>query len=122
MAVFGEDGVIGKNIEITDPMKIKPITDYGKSKAKAEEKLLNISSSSFKVVIIRPPMIYGEDSPGNFTKLKSGKTITNNSNIHNYRSALYIKHLEQYVNEIITHKKQVSIILKMNLNLIQQMS
>ena len=55
MAVFGEDGVIGKNIEITDPMKIKLL-----------------------------PII---------------------PNIHNYRSALYIKHLEQYVNEIITHKK-----------------
>ena len=106
MAVFGEDGVIGKNIEITDPMKIKPITDYGKSKAKAEEKLLNISSSSFKVVIIRPPMIYGEDSPGNFTKLKKvAKLLPIIPNIHNYRSALYIKHLEQYVNEIITHKK-----------------
>lgn len=105
MAVFGEDGKIGEMVELTNPTNLKPVTNYGISKAKAEAKIREIADDNFKVAIIRPPMIYGVGSPGNFTKLiKVAKRLPIIPNLSNARSALYIKHLEQFVNEIIKHE------------------
>ncbi|MCD8839818.1 NAD-dependent epimerase/dehydratase family protein [Staphylococcus arlettae] len=105
MAVFGEDGKIGEMIELTNPTNLKPVTNYGISKAKAEAKIREIADDNFKVAIIRPPMIYGVGSPGNFTKLiKVAKRLPIIPNLSNARSVLYIKHLEQFVNEIIKHE------------------
>lgn len=105
MAVFGEDGKIGEMVELTNPTNLKPVTNYGISKAKAEAKIRELADDNFKVAIIRPPMIYGVGSPGNFTKLiKVAKRLPIIPNLSNARSALYIKHLEQFVNEIIKHE------------------
>ncbi|WP_368863208.1 NAD-dependent epimerase/dehydratase family protein [Staphylococcus hominis] len=104
MAVYGEDGELGIDDDITQSSKIKPVTDYGISKAKAEEKLLEMNSPNFKVVILRPPMIYGKDSPGNFSKLKKvAEILPVIPKINNSRSALYIKHLEEYIKQIIAN-------------------
>ncbi|EJY96174.1 NAD-dependent epimerase/dehydratase family protein [Staphylococcus arlettae] len=105
MAVFGENGKIGEMVELTNPANLKPMTNYGISKAKAEAKIRELADDNFKVAIIRPPMIYGAGSPGNFTKLiKVAKRLPIIPNLSNARSALYIKHLEQFVNEIIKHE------------------
>lgn len=105
MAVFGEDGNLGEKVEITDPTNIKPVSNYGISKAKAEIKIRELADDKFKVAVIRPPMIYGEDSPGNFTKLKKvAKLLPIIPNLNNSRSAIYIRHLEQFVSEIIEHE------------------
>ncbi|BGE81404.1 NAD-dependent epimerase/dehydratase family protein [Staphylococcus petrasii] len=102
MAVFGEDGEIGSVKEINDPFDINPVTDYGISKSKAENKLLSLSSDSFKVVIVRPPMIYGANSPGNFSRLKKvAEILPIIPNINNKRSALYINHLVDFIKAII---------------------
>ncbi|EJL6723892.1 NAD-dependent epimerase/dehydratase family protein [Vibrio alginolyticus] len=48
----------------------RPETDYGKSKLEAELGLKALSEElGFELVIIRPPLVYGEGAPGNFGKL-----------------------------------------------------
>lgn len=46
-----------------------PNDAYGKSKLLAEEYLSEINAESFKVAIIRPPLIYGPGVKGNMAKL-----------------------------------------------------
>ena len=105
MAVYGKNSKIGEIIEITDPTNIKPVSYYGISKAKAEAKIRELADDKFKVAVIRPPMIYGKDAPGNFAKLiKVAKLLPIFPNLNNSRSALYIKHLEQFIDGIIKYK------------------
>ena len=47
-----------------------PSNFYGDSKLQAEFKLRPLSSGSFKVAILRCPMIYGKGSKGNFPILE----------------------------------------------------
>ncbi len=63
IAVYG----LCDHISIASPLN--PITHYGKSKAEADRGLLSLEDSRFSVLIVRPPMIYGKDAPGNYDKL-----------------------------------------------------
>ena len=45
---------------------------YGKSKLEAEKGIESLESEHFKVAIIRPPMIYGKGSKGNYRWLCKG--------------------------------------------------
>ena len=77
--------VIDKN---TTP---KPDNFYGKSKLEAEEGLHYLASDDFKIVVLRPPMIYGKGSKGNFPKLVSiARIIPVFPDIENQRSMLHI--------------------------------
>ena len=72
MGVYGMlTGVITKE---TVP---NPKTHYGKSKLQAEEQIQELSDGSFKVVILRPPMIYGKNCTGNYAKLSAFAKDTN---------------------------------------------
>lgn len=43
---------------------------YGYSKLRAEEALRHMETEAFRVVILRPPMIYGDGCKGNYPRLK----------------------------------------------------
>lgn len=106
MAVFGLDGKLGSPEKIDNNTILDPKTEYGISKLKADEYLLSIEDDNFVVSIVRPPMIYGEDSPGNFKKLKKyAEHIPFYLNIDNERSAINIDNLVLYVGELIKHKQ-----------------
>jgi len=48
----------------------QPIEDYARSKLEAETRLRWLSSGTgMELVIIRPPLVYGPDAPGNFGRL-----------------------------------------------------
>lgn len=101
MNVFGEqNGVISRTTKLT------PTTHYGISKLRAEEALTRMNSFTFKVLVLRPPMVYGENCPGNYSKLSFilNRTfifpITNNS-----RSAIYIDNLSYYIYRTISDVK-----------------
>lgn len=103
VAVYGiETGTIYENSECN------PITDYGKSKLKAEQKLLELEDDSFKVSIIRPPIVNGYNAPGN---MKSLINIVNKipllpfGKIENKRSMVYIANLCHLVDEVIIQNK-----------------
>lgn len=96
MSVYGmETGVITKD---TVPM---PKTHYGKSKLDAEKGILEFSDESFRVAILRPPMIYGKGCKGNYQKLARLARITPVfPDIENKRSMIYIDNLSEYVRKL----------------------
>lgn len=91
-----------KNEVITKETKPDPDNFYGDSKLQAEEGILPLSSNTFKVAIIRPPMIYGKGSKGNYPLLSKLSRITPCfPNYDNLRSMIFIKNLTELIRLII---------------------
>ena len=67
--VYGESAPIGKQKIITKETPVSPANCYGDSKVQAEKGLKGLEDDRFKVVILRPPMIYGKGSKGNYPVL-----------------------------------------------------
>ena len=89
MSVYGVDeGVITPR---TEP---DPNTHYGRSKLDAETGLKKLEDESFRVCILRPPMVYGKGCKGNYASLVTliGKTPVF-PGIDNRRSVLSIGNL-----------------------------
>lgn len=105
MSVYGIDkGVITKDTIPT------PKSNYGKSKLEAEKKLNELSNETFKVSILRPPMVYGKDCKGNYQTLsKYAANIPVFPQKNNRRSMIYIDHLSEFIRLIIN--KEISGIL-----------
>jgi nucleoside-diphosphate-sugar epimerase len=97
MSVYGiEEGIIDKNTPLI------PNTNYGKSKLQAEELIKPLNDNSFKVAIIRPPMVYGKGCKGNYTKLS--KLVLKSPifpKIDSQRSMIYIDNLCEFVKILI---------------------
>ena len=91
MAVYGLEGSI-KNIQVIHRNTLtKPKTFYGITKLKAEEEIRKLQSNGFSVLIVRPPMIYGEGAPGNYIKLENlVKRIRIAPKFENQRSVISI--------------------------------
>lgn len=102
MAIYGEEGKIGEEVVITSNTKPKPNSYYGSSKLEAEKLLNKLKKDSFKIVILRPPMVYGPNCLGNYAKLeKLAKNIPFFPLIENKRSMLHIDGFCYQVKEII---------------------
>ena len=92
--VYGESAGIGKERVITKDTPLTPANFYGDSKVKAEEAISPLSDKTFKVVILRPPMIYGKGSKGNYPLLaRMARKLSFFPNVQNERSMLYIGNL-----------------------------
>ena len=78
---------------------------YGDSKLQGESGIRALADESFKVCIMRPPMIYGPGCKGNFPKLMwlAQKTPVFPA-WHNMRSMLYIDNLCEFVKQLILHE------------------
>jgi len=70
MAVFGEIGKVGEDLVIHDNTPVNPKSFYAESKAAAERAMLKLKDEAFKIVILRPPMVYGHGCPGNYSLLE----------------------------------------------------
>lgn len=96
--IYGEETNINKKRVITPETQPNPSNFYGDSKLKAEKKLTPLKSDTFRIAIIRPPMIYGEGSKGNYQQLvKIAKKLPVFPNIENERSMLSIDHLCDFI-------------------------
>ncbi|MBP2075901.1 NAD-dependent epimerase/dehydratase family protein [Oceanobacillus polygoni] len=97
MSVYGIDtGVIDHD---TIP---KPNSNYGKSKFQAEVLIGSLGNDSFKIAILRPPMIYGKGCKGNYPRLaKLAAKTPMFPNIDNKRSMIYIDNLSEFIRNII---------------------
>lgn len=103
--VYGE-GEKGK-LHITAETKPNPKNFYGDSKLQAEKGIMLLADASFRVAVLRPPMIYGPGSKGNYPKLVSlAKKIPIFPNFTNKRSMLYINKLCEYIRNIIDCNEQ----------------
>ena len=101
MIVFHESQSL-KTEMLTADTQPNPNGFYGDSKLQAENGLRELESPMFKVCILRPPMIYGPNSKGNFLRLGWLATKTPIfPNWHNQRSMLYIDNLAEFVKQAI---------------------
>lgn len=100
--VYGDSAPIGKKKVITKDTPLTPANFYGDSKVQAENGIASLSDNSFKVVILRPPMIYGKGSKGNYPQLsKFAQKLPFFPDVKNERSMLYIGNLVEFVRLII---------------------
>ena len=78
---------------------------YGDSKLQAEKGLKELESDSFKICILRPPMIYGAGNKGNLPRLAWLATKTPVFPAwHNKRSMLHVNNLAEFVKQIIVRE------------------
>ena len=104
--VYGDSAPIGKQKVITKDTPVNPANCYGDSKVQAEKGIVSLSDESFRVVILRPPMIYGKDSKGNFPTLeKLAKRLSVFPRVSNERSMLYIGNLVEFVRLMILNNE-----------------
>ena len=104
MSVFhGERLPFHRVITAAEPTTPKGF--YGESKLQAENGLHALESDTFKVCIIRAPMVYGKGAKGNFQRLIRLATQTPLfPEYHNQRSMLYIDNLAEFVLQAIRHQ------------------
>lgn len=104
--VYGESAPIGKEKRIGKDTPVAPANCYGDSKLKAEEGLALLADDDFKVVILRPPMIYGRGSKGNYPLLaKIARTTPVFPKLKNERSMLYVENLCEFVRLMIENNE-----------------
>ncbi len=105
--VYGESAPIGKTKVITKDNPVSPANSYGDSKVQAENGILPLNDDSFKVVILRPPMIYGPGSKGNYPVLsKLAQKLPFFPKVDNQRSMLYIDNLMEFVRLMVENEEQ----------------
>ena len=105
IGVNGVQTAPGKSFSEAD--KPAPHSAYAQSKWEAEEGLLNIAyETGLKVVIVRPPLVYGFGAPGNFASLihavQRGWPLPLGA-VHNQRSFIALDNLVDFIVTCITH-------------------
>lgn len=101
--VYGEETSIAYN----ENSICTPEDEYGKSKLKAEKELLKLEDNSFKVSIIRTPVVYGygvKANIKNLIKLVQKVPILPFGKINNRRSMVYIGNLCHMIDMLIENK------------------
>ncbi len=103
--VYGEES----DTPYTETTSCLPKDPYGESKLEAENALLSLKDKTFKVSIIRTPVVYGEGVKANILKL-IGLTDKYSylpfGGITNRRSMVYLENLTHLISEIIVQKKE----------------
>jgi len=85
--------------------KPNPKTPYAKSKHEAEKILRELANDSFKVAILRPPIVYGKNCRGNYPRLaEMALKLPIFPKVNNERSMLYIDNLSEFV-RLVTDKE-----------------
>ena len=105
--VYGDSAPIGKMKMITKDTPVNPANCYGDSKVKAENGLRKLEDENFKVVILRPPMIYGKGSKGNYPLMsKLAQKLPVFPNVKNCRSMLYVDNLMEFVRLMVENEER----------------
>lgn len=105
--VYGDSSHINKKRVINKDTLPTPSNFYGKSKLQAEEGILPLQDENFNVAVIRPPMIFGKNSKGNYPKLaKMAKKLPIFPNVSNERSMLHIDNLCEFIRLMIVNEER----------------
>lgn len=100
--VYGDSSSYGKRKRISKDTKPKPANFYGDSKWQADQGVRKLSSDTFTITVLRPPMIYGKGSRGNYPTLsKLAKKLPVFPDVQNERSMLYIENLCEFLCQIM---------------------
>lgn len=110
LSTIGVNGEYSSDVfRVTD--KVQPTGAYAKSKHEAEIELLSrwgAAESPMRVVILRPPLIYGKDAPGNFAKLTGllrKQLLLPLGSIKNRRSFINVENLSSFICFCLFQKK-----------------
>ena len=106
--VYGDSAPYGKKKRITRSTIPHPSNFYGDSKWRADKGVRALAvdgvsgGQKFIVTVLRPPMIYGKDSKGNYPTLaKMAKVLPVFPDVENERSMLYIENLCEFLAQIM---------------------
>lgn len=106
LIVYGS-GTIGKDRIINKDTELTPDDFYGDSKKQAEIKIRPLESEDFKIVFVRPPMIYGPGCKGNYPMLSKFAKITPIfPTLKNQRSMLYLGNLVEFIKLMIDNDER----------------
>lgn len=104
--IYGESGGFREVKMITKDTEPNPANFYGDSKWQADQKIRELEDDTFKVVMVRPPMIYGKGSKGNYPVLaKMAKKLPVFPIVHNQRSMLHIDNLCEFIRLMIDNEE-----------------
>lgn len=105
--VYGDSSSINKKRIIGRTTVPEPSNFYGRSKLEAEDGINLLQDDTFNVIVVRPPMIFGKGSKGNYPKLaKIAQVLPIFPNIKNERSMLHIDNLCEFLRLIILHEEK----------------
>ncbi|BFN01732.1 NAD-dependent epimerase/dehydratase family protein [Moraxella sp. K23] len=112
MSSIGVNGNSTHGKAFTEQDTPNPINDYTISKYQAEVALEELfKDTKTDLVIIRPPLIYAHDAPGNFSKLlmliKLGQFLPFGCT-HNQRSFISIENLVSFITACIYHDTKIN--------------
>ncbi|GKU31638.1 NAD-dependent epimerase/dehydratase family protein [Clostridium folliculivorans] len=104
--VYGDSSHINKKRVIDRNTVPKPSNFYGNSKLQAEEGIMPLMDEKFKVVVLRPPMIYGKGSKGNYPLLsKMAQKLPLFPDVDNERSMLHVDNLCEFIRLMINNEE-----------------
>ena len=102
MIIYGESAPFGKEKMVTADTKPEPANFYGDSKWQADKGVRALADEDFNVLVLRPPMIYGKGSKGNYPTLaKMAKKLPIFPDVDNQRSMLYIENLCEFLCQVM---------------------
>jgi UDP-glucose 4-epimerase len=105
MIVYGASKTI--NGMITKDTLPEPANFYGDSKLQGELGIQPLSDEKYKVAIVRPPMIYGKGSKGNYPLLsKLAQKTPVFPDFKNQRSMLHIDNLNEFLRLLIDNQDE----------------
>lgn len=106
MIVYGDSAPYGKSKVVDEHTVPMAANFYGDSKLQADVAVRSLATDNFKVIVLRPPMIYGKGSKGNYPTLsKLAKKLPVFPNLDNERSMLHIDNLCEFLCQIMLVKK-----------------
>lgn len=102
MIVYGDSAPYGKEKIINEYTVPSPANFYGDSKLQADVAIRSLADDKFKVIVLRPPMIYGKESKGNYSILaKLAKRFPVFPKVDNKRSMLHVDNLCEFLCQIM---------------------
>ena len=117
MIVYGDPAPYGKKKVVDETTVPKPANFYGDSKLQADVGVRELADENFQVIVLRPPMIYGKGSKGNYPVLaKIAKKLPVFPDVDNERSMLYIENLCEFLCQImlVDVKQDATVLIPQN--------
>lgn len=100
--IYGDSAPYGTPKVITKDTEPAPANFYGDSKWQADKGVRALADEKFTVSVLRPPMIYGKGSKGNYPTLsKMARKLPVFPDIKNERSMLYIENLCEFLCQVM---------------------
>lgn len=100
--IYGDSAPYGRIKQISVDTEPNPSNFYGDSKWQADKGVRALADENFTVTVLRPPMIYGKGSKGNYPILsKMAKKLPIFPDAKNERSMLYIENLCEFLSQVM---------------------